>query len=465
MPEAKHPIKVFLCHTHSDKGNVKALYERLVKDGVDAWLDKEKLLPGQNWELEIRKAVRESDVIVVCLSQEFNKAGFRQKEVRLALDTAMEKPEGEIFIIPARLEACETLESLKKWHWVDLFEDNGYDMLMRALKARANSIGATLQVKRSRMPGILSTLVKTPIEANIDTKDNSPRVPSITATKPFKFKKEYLVAIIGAVATIIFAFISSPWSKTLFTQTPTPTAIVFTHVEATPTLFLAPLQPGMTIQHQVVVGDSLFQIARCYGADFEKVLVANPQISDPQNLSSGMIVSVPNIGSISRIYGLPCVASHIVQSGDTWESLAQRYNADVVVLRETNKGIQLEAGNKLIIPLNSAQTFVIPTPIVVPSTASLLSTLFKKDVDILPNQPPDCYGWGILPGQVLLFKTVTSTDQITHVVHSSDEDVAKDTGAMILYGSFNSKNNMYDYCIFNRSSSSIRYTLEVSLSR
>jgi formylglycine-generating enzyme required for sulfatase activity len=119
---------------------------------VDAWLDKEKLLPGQDWELEIRKAVREADVVVVCLSKQFNHAGFRQKEVRLALDTAMEKPEGEIFIIPARLEECETLESLRKWHWVDLFEDDGYEMLMRALRARADRIGATLQVEKSWLP-------------------------------------------------------------------------------------------------------------------------------------------------------------------------------------------------------------------------------------------------------------------------------------------------------------------------
>ena len=59
MPEAKRPLKVFLCHAHSDKDAVKALYDRLVRDGVDAWLDKENLLPGQDWELEIRKAVRE----------------------------------------------------------------------------------------------------------------------------------------------------------------------------------------------------------------------------------------------------------------------------------------------------------------------------------------------------------------------------------------------------------------------
>jgi hypothetical protein len=139
--EPKRPLKVFLCHASSDKPTVRELYQRLIKDGVDAWLDKEKLLPGQDWELEIRKAVREADVVVVCLSKQFNQAGFRQKEVRLALDTAMEKPEGEIFIIPARLEECEILESLRKWHWVDLFEDDGYRKLIGSLELRARILG------------------------------------------------------------------------------------------------------------------------------------------------------------------------------------------------------------------------------------------------------------------------------------------------------------------------------------
>lgn len=62
MTEAKRPLKVFLCHAHSDKDAVKALYARLIRDGVDAWLDKEKLIPGQDWELEIKKAVRENNL-------------------------------------------------------------------------------------------------------------------------------------------------------------------------------------------------------------------------------------------------------------------------------------------------------------------------------------------------------------------------------------------------------------------
>jgi hypothetical protein len=66
MTVSKRPLKVFLCHARADRDAVRTLYTRLTtpplrfgagEDGVDAWLDKEKLLPGQDWELEIRKAV------------------------------------------------------------------------------------------------------------------------------------------------------------------------------------------------------------------------------------------------------------------------------------------------------------------------------------------------------------------------------------------------------------------------
>jgi serine/threonine protein kinase len=99
--------------------------------------------------------------VIVCLSKQFNQAGFRQKEVRLALDTAMEQPEGEIFIIPARLEECDNLESLRKWHWVDLFEGDGYEILMRAFRARADKIGAILKVKKNLPPKINNVKVET----------------------------------------------------------------------------------------------------------------------------------------------------------------------------------------------------------------------------------------------------------------------------------------------------------------
>ena len=140
----KRRLRVFLCHAHKDTLAVKAVYERLANSNIDAWLDKEKLLPGLNWEREIREAVRASDIVIVCLSEGFDQKGFRQKEVRIALEESALQPEGEIFIIPARLEECEILPSLRHLHWVNLFESDGYEKLLRALKVRAQKMGAVL---------------------------------------------------------------------------------------------------------------------------------------------------------------------------------------------------------------------------------------------------------------------------------------------------------------------------------
>jgi len=138
-------LRVFLCHSSGDKPAVRELYQRLCAEGIDAWLDEEKLLPGQNWQLEIPKAVRASDVVLVCLSRNsINKAGYIQKEIKFALDVADEQPEGAIFLIPAKLEECDVPDRLSQWQWVNLYEAKGYERLMRALHARADALRISL---------------------------------------------------------------------------------------------------------------------------------------------------------------------------------------------------------------------------------------------------------------------------------------------------------------------------------
>lgn len=128
-------LRVFLCHASDDKPHVRSLYRRLLADGASPWLDEEKLVPGQDWELEISRAIRQSDVTVVCLSRSsVEKRGFVQREIRVAMRTAEEMPRGSIFVIPARLEPCDVPEELRHLHWVDLFDPKGYSLLLRALR-------------------------------------------------------------------------------------------------------------------------------------------------------------------------------------------------------------------------------------------------------------------------------------------------------------------------------------------
>jgi hypothetical protein len=128
-------LRIFLLYARQDEESVRRLYWRLSREGAGVWWDQEKLRPGQDWAFEIHKAIHRSDVVVACLSKRFNKqGGYRHEELRIALEKAASRPEGEMFIIPARLERCDLPEPLRRWQCVDLFEADGYEKLIRALK-------------------------------------------------------------------------------------------------------------------------------------------------------------------------------------------------------------------------------------------------------------------------------------------------------------------------------------------
>ncbi len=137
------PLRVFLCYSWLDKPKVRELYERLHREGFAPWLDEQELIPGQDWQKEIAEAIRNCHVVIVCLSHNsVSKEGFVQKEIKWALDLADEKPQGTIYIIPTRLEeGVEVQSHLRKWQWVELFQEDGYQNLIKALKFKASKVG------------------------------------------------------------------------------------------------------------------------------------------------------------------------------------------------------------------------------------------------------------------------------------------------------------------------------------
>lgn len=278
-------LSVFLCHAHSDKDAVQSLYNRLTKDGVDVWLDKENLLPGQDWEYEIQKAVRKSDVVIVCLSKDFNKAGFKQKEVRWALDTAMEKPEGEIFIIPARLEECENLEKLGKWQWVDLFEESGYRRLMLAFYEKSKRIEADfdLQEKHLAKPSDES-FVKEIVE-ELNKQEEKPlwwkrflsSIGNFLGQRSFKRILGVFV-FIGLGFGIVYglpSLIKFERLESIPTVTDTPTLITFTPISPskTPTITITPTKTPTITQTKSVISKTKISLKD----DALMVLIQEPE--------------------------------------------------------------------------------------------------------------------------------------------------------------------------------------------
>jgi len=141
------PLRVFLCHSSQDKPAVRELYQKLSSEPwIQPWLDEKKLLPGQDWDLAIEKAVEESDAIIALISNSsVTKEGYIQKELRFILDIALTKPEEEIFVIPLRLEGCQPPRRLRAFHYVDYFpqtqQETAYRFVLQSLKRRAESLG------------------------------------------------------------------------------------------------------------------------------------------------------------------------------------------------------------------------------------------------------------------------------------------------------------------------------------
>ena len=137
LPAVREPqkrSKVFLCYAGPDREKVFQLYERLTKDGFKPWMDKKDLIPGQDWQHEIRRAISSADYFVACLSLQFRRRTFGHKEIKLALDVLDTMLEGTIYLIPVRLEDCVIEDRLSGSQWVDLFEPEGYDKLVKALR-------------------------------------------------------------------------------------------------------------------------------------------------------------------------------------------------------------------------------------------------------------------------------------------------------------------------------------------
>jgi len=116
---------VFLAYVSEDAARVERLWEILETAGFDAWMDRRKLLPGQNWPRAIERAIENADFFVACLSRHsVNKRSCFQGEMRFALDCARRVPFDQVYFVPARLEPCSVpLRIEQQLQCVDLFPD------------------------------------------------------------------------------------------------------------------------------------------------------------------------------------------------------------------------------------------------------------------------------------------------------------------------------------------------------
>jgi len=100
---------VFLSHSSADKPAVEELARRLAKEGIQAWLDKWNLIPGDPWQSAVEKAVTESETCAVFVGPS-GLGPWQNEEMRAAIDQRVRDSGRRFRVIPVLLPGAERAE-------------------------------------------------------------------------------------------------------------------------------------------------------------------------------------------------------------------------------------------------------------------------------------------------------------------------------------------------------------------
>jgi LysM repeat protein len=131
-------------------------------------------------------------------------------------------------------------------------------------------------------------------------------------------------------------------------------------------------------------GDTMWSISKATGVKVNLLLAANPQIQDPNRLRPGDVIVIPELGKGKSVsthaaggvpgHAVPAPAHeagagyepspylgfvwpHVVQEGETWQSVAARYGVPVErvqALNPTYQGRPLHPGEIVYVPLQGS---------------------------------------------------------------------------------------------------------------
>ena len=137
-------MHVFVSYLHEDKPVIHRLVKELRDRGIQVWLDREHIMPGQRWQHAIRRAISGGSYFLACFSSSYYRrdSSYINEELVLAIEELRRRPVDRTWFIPVLLDKCEVPyrsigagETLRDIQWVDLSEgwNEGIERLLEAL--------------------------------------------------------------------------------------------------------------------------------------------------------------------------------------------------------------------------------------------------------------------------------------------------------------------------------------------
>ncbi|MHA0857083.1 LysM peptidoglycan-binding domain-containing protein [Paenibacillus sp. CMAA1364] len=99
--------------------------------------------------------------------------------------------------------------------------------------------------------------------------------------------------------------------------------------------------------HMVKKGDTLYNISGKYGIPLEKLIVANPQLADPNKLNIGDKVKIPSKSVVTPPKPEDTIHRHVVKQGDSLWKISKAWGVSLKEMIDANP--QLKNPNALLV--------------------------------------------------------------------------------------------------------------------
>jgi len=143
MTTDEQPL-IFFSYASPDRDRVMPYYTFLEDRGLNVWIDHKKLLGGQQWDYELRKALDRATLIIMFVSKNsVNRRGYVQREISLALTKIEEKLISDIYIIPVLLDVGATRpDQLSSIQFLDAADEAFDERLLEAIQHQSQEVQA-----------------------------------------------------------------------------------------------------------------------------------------------------------------------------------------------------------------------------------------------------------------------------------------------------------------------------------
>src|SRR5688572_2662218 len=96
---------VFISYVREDSAVVRRLASELESNGVEVWLDRDRLTPGLRWQVAIREAIQGGAYFLACFSDHLNgrDRSYMNEELVIAIEELRRRPTRVAWFLPVLL--------------------------------------------------------------------------------------------------------------------------------------------------------------------------------------------------------------------------------------------------------------------------------------------------------------------------------------------------------------------------